>query len=77
MRYSAMALALATTVMVGSEAFLIPPNMNSEVFTEDEFPLVNLAGGVDPNHRVLKAECLGCLEDGRDGALVRFSLFRS
>jgi len=32
--------------------------------------LINLAGGVDPNHRVLYAECLGCLEDGSDGALI-------
>lgn len=70
MYYSAIAMALATTVMVGSEAFLILPSMNSEVFSGDEFALVNLAGGVDPNNRILRAECLGCLEDGGDGALV-------
>ena len=44
--------------------------MNSDAFIEDEFALMNFAGGADPNNRVLKAECLGCLEDGGDGALV-------
>lgn len=66
MHRSVIALAVAT-LAVGGQAFIIPPNMNKDVINDAEFMLMN---GVDPNNRVLKAECKGCLEDGKDGALI-------
>lgn len=71
MHYSALALAVATLTVAG-QAFLIPPNVNEASVSNDEFAFLNLAGS-DPNSRVLKAACKGCLADGKDGALVRLS----
>jgi len=70
MRLLATALAVAATLTVGSQAFLIPPNMNKEAINDEEFMLMNVAGGVDPNNRVLKAGCMKCLKDGGDGVLI-------
>lgn len=65
MHYSTLALAVAT-LMAGGQAFLIP---NKASIPDDEFALLNLAGS-DPNSRVIKAACKGCLVDGKDGALI-------
>lgn len=69
MHYSAIALAVAT-LTVGGQSFLIPPNMNKASIPDDEFTLMNLAGGSNPNNRVIKAACKGCFADGKDGALI-------
>ncbi|KAF8457499.1 hypothetical protein BGX38DRAFT_1265790 [Terfezia claveryi] len=68
MHYSALALAVAA-LTVGGQAFLIPPNVNEASIADDEFALLSLAGS-NPNNRVLKAACKGCLADGKDGALI-------
>lgn len=67
MHYSAVvALAVVTTLTVGGQAFLIPPNMNKVVSEEDFVLLVPQ----NMESQVVVAECRGCAEDGSDGSLV-------
>lgn len=65
MRLSTLVFATLSVAAVG-DAFLIPPEANKQIL-EDEFTLMSL---VDPNNRVLRTLCKGCMDDGSDGHLV-------
>ena len=76
MHYSVIALALAMTVIVSSEASLIVPTINNEAPSENKFELIDV-NEYDLDQRIVDVECLGCLEDGGDGVLVLFPFSHS
>lgn len=66
---------LSTTLSIAAvgTAFLIPPQLADVAVAEINISDLGVLTAPDPKHRVIKASCKGCLQDGKDGALVSSS----